>query len=291
MKVCLNCTFHFEAEDWCCPQCGQSPALRQGYLTFAPALAEDNNGFRAHYFDVLARLEARNFWFRARNSLVIWALQRYFPHAVRFLEIGCGTGFVLSGVSQAFPELQIFGSDIFTEGLVFAQQRTENASLFQMDARCIPFEEEFDAIGAFDVLEHVEEDTDVLRQMFKAIRPGGGILLTVPQHRFLWSFADEYSFHKRRYTRMELIEKVKRAGFDIVYTSSFISFLLPAMLLSRLKKRVETEQFDPTAELNIHPVLNTVFEKILWFERLFIKCGVSLPAGGSLLVIARRMRR
>jgi len=291
MKVCLNCNYQFETEGWRCPQCGQSPALRHGHVTFAPELAESNDGFKSHYFDDLARLEAKNFWFRSRNSLIIWALQRYFPNAATFLEIGCGTGFVLAGMHRVFPKLRISGSDIFTEGLAFAQQRTANVSLFQMDARCIPFEEEFDVIGAFDVLEHIEEDGDVLGQMFKATKLGGGIVLTVPQHRFLWSFVDEYSFHKRRYTRMELLEKVKRAGFDLTYTSSFVSFLLPAMLVSRLKKRVKTEQFDPTAELRIHPLLNAMFEKILWIERLFIKCGVALPAGGSLLVIARRMRR
>ena len=70
--------------------------------------------------------------------------------------------------------------------------------------------------------------------------------------------------------------------------SSFVSFLLPAMLLSRLKKRVEPKNFDPTAELTIHPLLNAMFENILWLERLLIKRGISLPAGGSLLVIAKR---
>ena len=115
----------------------------------------------------------RNFWFRARNKLIIWALRRYFPNAATFLEIGCGTGFVLAGVRQAFPKLRISGSDIFTEGLVFARERAVSVSLFQMDARCIPFTEEFDVIGAFDVLEHIEEDVDVLRQMFKSTRVGG----------------------------------------------------------------------------------------------------------------------
>lgn len=291
MKVCLDCGDQFDAQDWRCPQCGQSPALRQGYLTFAPALAESNDGFRAHYFDELARLEASNFWFRSRNSLIIWALRRYFPQATSFLEIGCGTGFVLSGLKHAFPELQVYGSDIFTEGLGFAQQRAPNLSLFQMDARQIPFEAEFDVVGAFDVLEHIEEDVDVLHQMFGATKPGGGILLTVPQHRFLWSYVDEYSFHKRRYSQAEMLEKVKQAGFEILYRSSFVSLLLPVMLASRLRKRVASDRFDPTAELSINPVINTIFEQVLRIERLLIARGVSLPAGGSLLVIARRSRR
>ena len=79
-----------------------------------------------------------------------------------------------------------------------------------MDARRIPFEREFDVVGAFDVLEHIVEDEDVLGQMFKATRPGGGLLVTVPQHPFLWSASDEHAMHQRRYSRAELRRKVER---------------------------------------------------------------------------------
>ena len=91
-------------------------------------------------------------------------------------------------------------------------------TLFQMDARFVPFEEEFDVIGAFDALEHIKEDEDVLREIFRATKEGGGIILTVPQHPFLWSQMDEISHHYRRYTRRGLIDKVQRAGFEVVYT-------------------------------------------------------------------------
>ena len=50
-----------------------------------------------------------------------------------------------------------------------------------MDARCIPYEEEFDVVGAFDVLEHIPEDDVVLAQMYRAAKPGSGLLLTVPR--------------------------------------------------------------------------------------------------------------
>ena len=149
----------------------------------------------------------------------------------------------------------------------------------------------FDVIGAFDVLEHIAEDDVVLQQMFQAVKPGGGLILTVPQHRFLWSIVDEYSFHKRRYGKTELINKVEYAGFQVMYSTSFVSFLLPLMLLSRMKRHVSTEKFDPLAELRIGRAANRVLEKILAVERRCIKLGVSLPAGGSLLVIAKRSRR
>src|SRR4029077_3610296 len=145
-----------------------------------------------------------------------------FSYAQTFLEVGCGTGFVLTGVRRQFPSVQVAGTDIFTEGLAFARQRLPCVELFQMDARRIPFEAEFDVIGAFDVLEHIEEDEQALGELFRCCRPGGGIVITVPQHRFLWSAADEYAYHKRRYSRRELISKVRMAGFEILRVTSFV---------------------------------------------------------------------
>jgi len=257
-------------------------------LAFAPELAEHNEGFESKYFAKLVELEAGNFWFRSRNRLIIWALRQYFPEAKNLLEIGCGTGFVLSGIRQALPELILSGSEIFSEGLDFAAERLPGVELFQMDARRIPFREEFDVIGAFDVLEHVKEDEEVLSQMYRATRKGGGILITVPHHPFLWSPADDYARHVRRYQARELKDKVRRVGFNVIRLTSFVSLLLPLLILSRFKQRSNSEGFDPASEFNISPLVNKTLERILDGERGLIRAGISLPAGGSLLLVARR---
>lgn len=287
MKVCLSCGYRFATEDWRCPSCNKSPEVVNGFLSFAQDLSTGNDGFGEGYFEPLFKVEAGNFWFRSRNRLLIWALGKYFPQAKSLFEIGCGTGYVLSGIQREYPNLHLYGSDIFSNSLSFAKQRLSGVLLFQMDSRRIPFEREFDVIGAFDVLEHIDEDDFVLQQMFQAAKPDGGIILTVPQHRFLWGTVDEYSFHKRRYTRKELTKKVKDAGFQIVCITSFVSFLLPLMLLSRIKRQ-GLDEFDPLAELELGRITNAVLENILTLERAFIKCGFSFPAGGSLLMIAKR---
>lgn len=152
------------------------------------------------------------------------------------MEIGCGTGFVVSAVSRALPHLEISASEIFAHGLEFAERRCPGITLFQMDARAIPFDSAFDVIGAFDVIEHIEEDDLVLRNIWRALKPGGGVLLTVPQHRFLWSAQDERAFHKRRYSSPELCLKLRQAGFTVRHITSFVSLLFPFMLISRLRK-------------------------------------------------------
>lgn len=248
-----------------------------------------NVGFKAHYFKELAELEADNFWFRARNKGILWAVHQYSPQLKSFLEIGCGTGFVISAISEQFPEARLLGSEYLEEGLVFAQQRLPNAEFTQMDARNIPYKSKLDAIGAFDVLEHIEEDEVVLQQMYKAIKPGGIMYITVPQHRWLWSVVDEYACHVRRYAANELHQKVCRTGFVIIRSTSFVSILLPAMYLSRLLKRNKMDvSIDAMAELRINPLLNKVFEWLLNFELALIRMGISLPMGGSRLLVARK---
>ena len=248
-----------------------------------------NIGFKTHYFKELAALEARNFWFRARNKLILWALHKYSPKLTTFLEIGCGTGFVISAISKQFPEAKLAGSEYLEEGLVYARQRLPDAEFTQMDARHIPHDSELDAIGAFDVLEHIEEDEAVLQQIFKALKPGGTVFISVPQHRWLWSAVDEYACHVRRYGATELNEKVRKAGFEINRSTSFVSTLLPAMYLSRWMQRNDMDvKMDAMAELRINPLLNKIFEWILYLELAMIRCGVNLPAGGSRLLVARK---
>jgi hypothetical protein len=127
-----------------------------------------------------------------------------------------------------------------------------------------------------------------LRSMWRAAKPGGGILLTVPQHPGLWSANDEYGGHKRRYRRRELVEKVRRAGFSVERTTSFVSTLLPAMMVSRHRQRGQIERFDPRTEFDINPLLDSALERALGLELALISRGFSLPAGGSLLLAARR---
>ncbi|MEH2066866.1 MAG: class I SAM-dependent methyltransferase [Nostoc sp.] len=274
---------------WTCPSCSHQPKLIDEYLSFAPELAETIDSFDPKFFAQLATLEAKNFWYCSRNRLIIWALQRYFPQATTFLEIGCGTGFVLSGIEKAFPQLTLYGSEVLTTGLGFANQRLCRSQLFQMDARKIPFQDEFHVIGAFDVLEHIQEDKTVLAEMYTATQKGGGIVLTVPQHPWLWSQADDNARHKRRYRAQELETKVNRAGFTVVRMTSFVSLLLPLMLLSRLRQRRPNPNYDVMSELSISGFLNLLLENILNLECIMIRHGISLPFGGSLLLVAKKL--
>lgn len=290
MKRCIECLSAYNSANWQCPECGFLPASVDGTLAFSPEFSSATTGFRPEVFSQLANLEASNFWFRARNSLLVWAIKQHFQSMRSFFEIGCGTGVVLRSVSTAFPGARMAGSEILSAGLPYAAERVGEAELFQMDARRIPYDQEFDVIGAFDVLEHIEEDGKVLDEIHRAIAPGGGAVFTVPQHSWLWSSTDEYACHVRRYGAGELKRKLENAGFRVVFETSFVSLLLPLLYASRFSRRSAPAE-DGMPELNLHPVINRALLAAMAIERGLIKAGVRFPIGGSGLVVAKKIER
>ncbi len=287
MKICPECQQRFAAENWECPGCGGSPPRSAGVVCCASGVNRADADFPQEAFESLAAIEQSHFWFQSRNELIVWALGKYFPGLRNFLEIGCGTGNVLRALKQRWPSLVTVGGEIHAAGLAFARERLPETELLQLDARELPFTSHFDVIGAFDVIEHIDEDEQVLRRMFEAVVPGGGVLLTVPQHPALWSEVDEFSCHKRRYRKDELLAKLVTAGFEVVLVNSFVSLLFPVLLLKRLFPR-RGRPVSTVAELAISPRLNSVFGAVMKAERRLIARGVGLPFGGSLLVVARR---
>lgn len=242
--------------------------------------------YQPEYFDKLIRLEETNFWFINRNRLILWFIRHYAAQAQSFLEVGCGTGYVLSAIGKAFPALDLCATEQFREGIIHAEKRCRRARFQQIAAEEMNFAGQFDLVGAFDVIEHIENDVSVLQRMHAALKSGGCALFTVPQHPFLWSAADDNALHQRRYTRKELVQKLEGAGFAVLRATSFVSVLLPLMFLSRALRK--NKDFDALDEMRIPSFLNRFFLFMLYLERLCIQAGINFPAGGSLLVMARK---
>jgi SAM-dependent methyltransferase len=287
MNKCLRCDAQYEGTPGTCEACGRQVDIRDGFPLFAPELAESDEFYSA-FFPGFAEMGATHFWYTARNRIILWALKRHFPDAPSFFEIGCGPALVLSAVEKQFPAMSLAGSDVFISGLALAKKRVARATLYQMDARRIPFHAQFSVLAAFDVLEHIKEDETVLRQMYDAAQPGGGVMITVPQHPFLWGAFDDYSHHVRRYTRPDLVAKLERAGFVVELVTSFISLLFPLVAASRIFDRVTGMGHSPKRETAPGPALNIIFGGVMAMEFTLIRAGARLPFGVSLLAVARK---
>lgn len=242
--------------------------------------------FLPESFQALASQEESSWWFQSRNRLILWAINKYVPPFKQYLEIGCGTGYVLRGIHQKFPNVKIVGAEYFEEGLEIAKLRTPEAEFIQLDATKMTTHDSYDLVGLFDVLEHITEDELVLGNIHSSLVSGGHLAITVPQHMWLWSPSDDYAQHVRRYSFNELLNKVKKANFEIQLCTSFVTFLLPVMWLNRAVSKGKT--FDPEAEFRMHPIANWLLRLIMTFEIFFIRAGIRFGAGGSILLIASK---
>ncbi len=253
--------------------------------------------YSAEHFDPLFAAESGHFWFRSRNRCIA-AATRLIPDAGTIkdvLEHGCGTGFVLAELQRLFPDARVMGADLLAEGLALARRRFAGP-LVQTDLLRSGFHEQFDLIGLFDVLEHLDDDLKVLSAIREQLRPGGRLLLTVPAHMALWSDYDLASGHRRRYSHSQLETQLSRAGFQIEYCTAFMFALLPLLFLRRRLRWGCRAAGDDAAkasdriksELQIHPLLNRALELLLRPEPPCIARRLRLPGGTSLLALAVR---
>lgn len=273
---------------WRCSACGHVAAQNAGIPMFAPELADTISGFDPRSFSALSDVEGKHFWFVTRNELIVGLANKFFPDARRFLEIGCGNGAVLRAFAGSRPWERLVGSELHPSGLTFARQRLPHGVEFvQMDARRIPAMDVFDLTGAFDVIEHIADDEAVLRGLRGATQTGGGTIIAVPQHPWLWSCSDDVAHHQRRYRRGELEAKIRRNGFEILFSSSFTAVLLPLMAASRLKGRSKENNADIEREFALSARMNSLFTAILRGEVWTTLSGLSWPAGGSRIVVGR----
>jgi 2-polyprenyl-3-methyl-5-hydroxy-6-metoxy-1,4-benzoquinol methylase len=255
--------------------------------------------YTAEQFAPLFAAEDGHFWFHSRNLCIAAALRSLpdFPAIRDVLEVGCGNGIVLAELQRLFPAGRVTGMDLFEEGLKFARQRF-SGTLIQGDVFTHDFGQPFDLIGAFDVIEHLDDDAKILRRFWQQLKPGGHLIVTVPAHMSLWSYFDEVAHHRRRYTSGELTRKLAAAGFTVDHTTQFMAALFPPMWIKRklLGERAEKlsvasaqqRQAAVESDLKINPLVNQLFKMLLWPEAFFISHRLHLPLGTSLLAIATR---
>lgn len=243
-------------------------------------------------FARLARIESRSFWFQARNRILLSTLRHVAAgRSLRYAEFGCGTGFVLEAVSRAFPDWSVHGYDIHAAAIAFSRSRAPRCTLHEADIHQLLPGAHFDVIGAFDVLEHLDDDVGALRRIHGQLTPGGHVVLTVPQHQSLWSPYDEAARHRRRYQRAEMHARLEQAGFTVTFLSSFVSVLWPALWWRRRKLRAleprmaaDLSQEDLTPSPWLHLLGSAAMKPDEWAAKLRIP----LPWGGSLLAVGVR---
>lgn len=193
---------------------------------------------RQDLYEDLYTKEHTHWWHVGKRTIVYGLLDRYLPNGPssesrQALDLGCGTGLNLEGLEQY---ARATGTDYFEEALHFCRARG-HTMLCKADAVDLPFPDAtFDIITALDVLEHLDDDYAALKELWRVMKPGGILIVSVPSYRFLWTYWDDILGHRRRYTTGMMRKVATRAGFRTrKLTYSNMLTLAPAMVV-RLSK-------------------------------------------------------
>ena len=253
-----------------------------------------SEGYDPALFATLEAVEDRHFWFCARKRVVGAVLRQLTSRlkaGYRVLELGCGNGGMLRLIEECSPGGEVVGMDLYAEGLRHARRRSACA-LVRGDVRRAPFREAFEVVGMFDVLEHVQDDVDILEDVRRMLAPGGALLITVPAHRALWSYFDVAAHHARRYSCDELQVKLAAAGFEVEYVTQFMGVIYPLVWLGRRVKQALGAAGDVVgrtqSELRITRGVNGLLGFALAGEAELVRHRRRLTIGTSILALARR---
>jgi 2-polyprenyl-3-methyl-5-hydroxy-6-metoxy-1,4-benzoquinol methylase len=233
-------------------------------------------------YDRMAAHDATHWWYRARRDVLASVIARKvrLPHDARILEIGCGTGHNLAMLAR-FGTVDAIEIDEAAR-TVASERLGRPVGEAPLPALTGVPPAHYDIIALLDVLEHVEDDRSALRAIAERLRPGGTILLTVPQFAWMWSGHDVANHHFRRYTKATLRAAIVDAGLQVTLLQSFNSLLFPLAAADRLVARATgREGSDDSPPPG--PV-NALFETIFGLERYLVG-RVPMPPGVSLIAL------
>jgi SAM-dependent methyltransferase len=241
---------------------------------------------RAEY-ERMHAVEDRMWWYRGLRTLAAQELARALDPTTEkgpILDAGCGTGGMLARLGPAAGR-STFGLEFDTLAAILAAAKS-GRTVVAGSVNELPFGDgTLDGYVSLDVLCHggVEPER-ALREASRCLQPGAVALFNLPAYSWLLSAHDRRVHNVRRFTRGEARALLASHNFRVVKSSYWNTLLFPLMLLHRL-----TERDDAPSDVRDFPRwLDALFSTALAIERTAIAAGLSLPFGGSLMIVARR---
>lgn len=237
----------------------------------------------------LSGIEENSFWFTHRRDCIIEMMKRFQPGPL-ILDVGGGNGFVTQGLNQAgFNAVLLEPSakavrNACRRGITKIICSTLEQA--QFDPHSIP------AIGIFDVLEHIEEDSAFLKKLGEILMPEGKLYVTVPAFQGLWSHEDRYAEHCRRYRRRSLCTQLNKLGFAVDYATYLFSYLVvPLFLVKVIPTKLglaKTYTHEQTRDEHLirSGVKKRLVDTMHARERKRIKKGNAIALGTSIMIAA-----
>ena len=234
-------------------------------------------------YETMAELDQRHWWYCARRQVIAALIRRLAkpPPNARVLEIGCGTGHNLAMLGE-FGDVDALELDEEVRAVARRRLGRDVMSAPLPELSGVP-ERHYDLIGAFDVVEHVDDDDAAVASIGSRLKPGAKLVLTVPAHGWMWSAHDVVNHHKRRYSKRALKRLIDRSPLKLEAIGYFNSLLFPLAAAERLSSRLRGKD---EADLTVPPgPINRALERTFAAERHLVG-RLPLPPGLSLFAVA-----
>jgi len=236
-------------------------------------------------YDVEWEVAGFHWWFAARRRLLKSILSFInVPINSVTLDMGCGTGSNLNVLASA--GLYGIGLDRSMYALTLVRKQgmfpllAGNLNNLPIKAKSVGL------IIAMDILEHLDDDANGIKEFYRVLNGEGILILTVPAFNYLWGIQDDVTGHKRRYSRKEIMNKLREAGFQIIKASYFNFFLFFPILFGRRIIRILGFKVESENKINA-PFVNFVLKAIFSLEPCILRY-FSFPFGVSILCIAKK---
>ncbi len=232
-------------------------------------------------------IENSYFWFLSRNEIIqeIIATSTNLSPFDNVIDIGCGTGGFASVIASDF---NVCCLDMEPIALDYCRRRGLEDRFLGTASDMINTGRKFKAAFMLDVIEHIEDDRAVARDVFNLLEPGGWFIAAVPAYGWMWTAHDEMHMHHRRYDMKSFLPLFENAGFEIKYKTYFNTFLCPLAIAKRMLDKFTGAQKKKSEPVDVIPgFLNSVFKKIFSAEKYFLP-NMSFPFGLSILVLAQK---
>jgi 2-polyprenyl-3-methyl-5-hydroxy-6-metoxy-1,4-benzoquinol methylase len=242
----------------------------------------DKNFYAQYYHH-----ERKHWWFVVRSLILQDRIKEFKQTSpLKILNIGVATGRT-SEILATFGAVDSVEYDVDCCNFLRENLKMEviNASITEL-----PFDDEaYDLVCAFDVIEHVEDDSRAVAEMLRVCKRDGHVFVTVPAFMSLWSDHDIINHHFRRYKRAQLVQlfnnqpigKIKRSFY-------FNSLLFPFIYVFRkLKPQQQSKEIKSDLETNSSSIANKFLYFLFNLERPFLK-KFSFPVGVSIGLIFKK---
>ncbi len=240
---------------------------------------------RPDLYPELFRVEDNHWWHRHKRLVVHQLISQFAASTGKVIDIGAGTAKILAELKQT--GWQATGVDSEPKAISLARRRGVKLILADL-AKPLPFDaDKFDLILCLDVLEHLENDQQMVREIKRVVKSDGLVIISVPAYPWLFSYWDKMLGHQRRYSKTTLNQLIKASGLTNRYLGFFGFFwLAPAILIRYLKSKSKQPKSDflttplPWLTLPILKLLSTIESRLLKITKL--------PWGLSLLCVCRK---